>query len=401
VIFHEYTHAVISDLVGPYQSASFKALNEGSADYFSSSFLSDPVMAEYAAQLFNLRTPYLRRTDNQNSWPYYAVGESHADGNIWSGALWDLRGRLGANVTDEIAINAIAMLSPDAEFFHAAEAAVAAAEEIYGQYAAEIAAEVMQTRGLLSRAARIASQAQWLESGSAAQGSIDAAPDGYVLLGDRQYRIDVPNRATRLKVRVEASSNARFYLRYRVPVTVEEGTIRAEQQSEISTNPSGYLSLENTPELQAGTYYIAVVNTEGRPLEYTVHVEVEDGDPSAAPAITFLEDGVSANGSAPSGPFLASRQFAIRVPEEGYASLAVTLEGDEDVDLYVKLGGIVYINGTGYPQADLVSNSESSREDLAITGAGGGPLPAGVYVLGVYNYSSNTTRFQLRARLQK
>ena len=87
VIFHEYTHAVINELVGADQSATFEAINEGTADYFSSSFLDDAVMAEYAAKIFRSRTSFLRRTDNRNRWPDNVVGECHADGNIWSGAL--------------------------------------------------------------------------------------------------------------------------------------------------------------------------------------------------------------------------------------------------------------------------------------------------------------------------
>jgi hypothetical protein len=66
---------VINELVGPDQSPIFKALNEGSADYFSSSFLDDPVMAEYAAKIFNSRNTFLHRTDNNNRWPYNVVGE--------------------------------------------------------------------------------------------------------------------------------------------------------------------------------------------------------------------------------------------------------------------------------------------------------------------------------------
>jgi hypothetical protein len=125
-----------------------------------------------------------------------------------------------------------------------------------------------------------------------------------------------------------------------------------------------------------------------------------DGDPAAGPAYTVLEDGAVASGSIPSGPFLASRQFAIQVPE-GLKAVSVTLEGDEDVDLYVRVGGPVYIAGTGYPQADVVSNSADSREVLTITAAGGGPPPPGVYFIGVYNYSSETTTFKVRARLER
>ena len=400
VIFHEYAHAVINELVGPRQSTGFKALNEGTADYFANSFLDDPVMAEYAAKIFSLRTPFLRRSDNEHSWPYSTVGEVHADGNIWSGALWDVRRMLGASAADEIAINAIAMLSPDSEFFDAATAAILAAEEIYGEDAAETVATIMEDRGIFTRAAETASDARWMETGATAGGSIPAARPGYLLVGEQQYRIEVPHRATKLLVRVNAEAAVRFYIRYRVPVTVEDGRIRAEQMSDIQSDPAGYLSLENTPELQAGIYYVAVVNASTIPVSYAVQIEVEGGETAAPPALTFLSDGESASGSAPSGPFLASRQFAIQVPE-GVSALAVTLEGDKDVDLYVRVGRLVAINGTGYPEADLVSNSAESREDLRITAASGGLLPAGVYVVAVYNYSPATTRFHLRARLER
>ena len=42
------------------------------------------------------------------------------------------------------------------------------------------------------------------------------------------------------------------------------------------------------------------------------------------------------------------------------------LEGDQDVDLYVRLNKPVRINGTGFPEADVVSESEYSREDIRL-----------------------------------
>ena len=399
VIYHEYAHAVINELVGPDQSAVFSALNEGSADYFSSSFLDDPVMAEYAAKIFNSRNSFLRRTDNNNRWPYNVVGESHADGNIWSGALWDVRARLGADVTDEIALNAIAMLHPDSEFFEAGSAAIMAAEELYGEHAAEIVADVMQSRGIYTSASRTASRSISLESGQTREGGVSAAAPGQLLVGAQQYRIDVPNRATRLLVRAQANTDIRFYLRYRVPITVEDGYILAEQVSSTGTSVDGYLSLNNRPELQAGTYYIAVVNTAQMPAEYKVEVVVDGGDYTAPPAVTLLESGATSDGSVPSGPFLASRQFAVQVPE-GTGALEITLEGDADVDLYLRLGKPVRINGSGFPEADLVSESPLSREDLRVVGKEGGMLPAGTYFLGVYNYSSQTATFTVRTRLE-
>ena len=400
IIFHEYGHAVVNEFVGPDQSDVFGALNEGTADYFSSSFLNDPVMAEYGAKIFRLRLPYLRRTDNENAWPYNTVGEVHADGNIWSGALWDVRRALGAAVADEIALNTIAFLSPDSEFFDAADTAVFVAEELFGMNAGNTVASIMEERGIYSEAAETASLAKYLKPDASASGSISAARAGYVMVGGQQYRINVPHRATKLIVRLNATGDARFYIRHRVPVTVEGGKIQAEQLSDTGRNPSGYLSLDNTPELQAGMYYIAVVNASQSRIEYEVSVDVENYEPAARPAVVTLRDGVGVRGSMPSGPFLGSRQFAIEVPE-GTIALNVTLEGDEDVDLYVRQNNFVGMNNMGFPEADIVSDSESNREDVRITGQGGRPIPPGVYVLGTYNYSSSTTKFRITARLEQ
>ena len=399
VIFHEYAHAVVSELVGPYQSSTFKALNEGSADYFSSSFLEDPILGEYAAKIFKTRSSFVRRTDNRNRWPHTVVGEVHADGNIWSGALWDIREQLGGDITDEIAINAIAMLSPDAEFYDAAEAAIIAADELYGSAAAEIVAIAMERRGLFTDAAETAARVKTLESGESRSGSIPAAGEGRLMVAAQQYRVNVPNQATKLIVKVEADANVRFYIRYRVPITIEDGYIVAEQVSDTARAVSGFLSIRNRPELQAGTYYVVVVNADGTPANYTVKAEIEGGEPGPTPTLTLLENGATEDGSVPSGPFLSSRQFVVQVPE-GASALSVSLSGDQDVDLYLRIGKPVRVTGTGYPEGDLVSETESSREDMRITANDGGTLPAGLYFFAVYNYSGETARYTIGARLE-
>ena len=107
VIFHEYTHAIVEYATGGGQSARFQAINEGTADYFSDSFMDDAKEAEYASKIFGLRGPFLRTAENQNRWPSNVVGECHADGNIWSGAFWDVRNMFGADAAERIAIHAV------------------------------------------------------------------------------------------------------------------------------------------------------------------------------------------------------------------------------------------------------------------------------------------------------
>jgi hypothetical protein len=46
----------------------------------------------------------LRRLDASKHYPEDLRGEVHADGEIWSRALWDIRGALGATTADKIVV---------------------------------------------------------------------------------------------------------------------------------------------------------------------------------------------------------------------------------------------------------------------------------------------------------
>ena len=108
-----------------------------------------------------------------------------------------------------------------------------------------------------------------------------------------------------------------------MPITVENGLIVAEQVSQTGTGLSGSLTLSNIPELQAGTYYLAIVNTVQAATTYTIQA-VTEGESTGRPLLTLLENGSFAGGSAPAGPFLASRQFAVDIPTWAWARFAWT-----------------------------------------------------------------------------
>jgi hypothetical protein len=94
LIYHEYTHAVISfgiqgfffDTLG--LSSSGGGLNEGTADIFSSLFLDDPELAEFAG------FGQFRTIENVLRYPNDLEGEVHGDGEIWGGAFWEIKDRL-------------------------------------------------------------------------------------------------------------------------------------------------------------------------------------------------------------------------------------------------------------------------------------------------------------------
>ncbi|MCU0661878.1 MAG: hypothetical protein MUC50_06075 [Myxococcota bacterium] len=102
VVSHEFAHAVSSkafsvgmgDLDSLGINLSSNAVEEGSADYFSSTFQGDPNVGEYVG--------VDRVLENANSCPNDLIGEGHHDGQIVSGAIWNIRSVIGATKADNL-----------------------------------------------------------------------------------------------------------------------------------------------------------------------------------------------------------------------------------------------------------------------------------------------------------
>ncbi|MBN2693987.1 hypothetical protein JXR93_04920 [bacterium] len=110
VIYHEYTHGVVdktSSLVG-YNfdkyglSAEPGAMNEGYADYFSSTIANDSIVGNHAG--------VSRDLDNDLKCSEAVKGESHYDSRYFSGSLWKIRESLGSEIADRIIFKAMASL---------------------------------------------------------------------------------------------------------------------------------------------------------------------------------------------------------------------------------------------------------------------------------------------------
>ncbi len=116
VIYHEYTH-LVSGYIGLGGGGYQSAMHEGYSDYHAASFTSDPQIGEWVTrctdtgdlrEILNSKTYF--NDDNYNDVEYaWCAADSrylnskysaHANGMIWSGALWDLRAALGSSITD-------------------------------------------------------------------------------------------------------------------------------------------------------------------------------------------------------------------------------------------------------------------------------------------------------------
>jgi Zn-dependent metalloprotease len=157
IIVHEYGHSV-QDNQGLGFGGDSGALGEGFGDFLASAVadstsgqVSDPFcVGDWDATSYDNRNPpCLRRVDEGKHFPESLVDQIHADGEIWSATLFDLRAELGADVTDTLAIEANFSLGGSPTFERAAEALVAADEDLFAGEHADVVRRVVTDRGLL------------------------------------------------------------------------------------------------------------------------------------------------------------------------------------------------------------------------------------------------------------
>lgn len=158
VIVHEYGHAVQNDQVSGFgtnlQSGS---IGEGFSDYLAvavSSWVSEvpsktneACVADWDAVSYNPGPVHcLRRIDTNLVWPQNKQSEVHADGRIWSSALYDIHQDLGPFLAGRIIIGAQFDFARGTSFAAAAQATVSYARD-YG--VAQQVREAFAAHGLI------------------------------------------------------------------------------------------------------------------------------------------------------------------------------------------------------------------------------------------------------------
>lgn len=164
VIVHETGHAVHDAQVDGFGSSlEAGSIGEAFGDYFAVTVgdwvakqYGVPVTADLAcvmdwdATSYTSTVPHcLRRLDAGKHYPEDVVGEVHADGEIWSQALYQIRTALGPAVADRIVIDAQFGFAPDTSFAAAARQTVATARSLYGASRASVAQKAFEDRGIL------------------------------------------------------------------------------------------------------------------------------------------------------------------------------------------------------------------------------------------------------------
>jgi hypothetical protein len=156
VILHEYGHAIHFSQNFSFASVEAGAISEGFGDYWAVTVgqvlaptPDAPCVADWDSVSYDPTAPHcLRRVDENLHYPEDLVGRVHADGRIWSRALWDIRNALG-NVRADTVILEGQFNFPGTTMPDLARSTVAAAQQIYGNATANAVRAAFQSRGIL------------------------------------------------------------------------------------------------------------------------------------------------------------------------------------------------------------------------------------------------------------
>jgi Zn-dependent metalloprotease len=160
VVWHEYGHAVQDDQVPGFGSGSDAgAIGEGFGDYLAGTMsqgsAADTATTPWACVMdwdstsYTSTTPHcIRRLDTTKT-VANRTGEVHADGEIWSHALWDVNKAFGRDKATRIILEAQFSYAPSTTWAAAAQKTVDAATALYGSTDGATVRAAFQARGIL------------------------------------------------------------------------------------------------------------------------------------------------------------------------------------------------------------------------------------------------------------
>ena len=129
------------------------SLSEGFGDYLAGTLTEGACIADWDATSYG--PPCLRSCDNDKIYPDNYVGGFfgflfvHENGMIWSGACWDLRDALGADLAAQHVIGGLFFQPTNATFEEAALAQIVVTNRYFGGAYEEIIRSVHEARGIL------------------------------------------------------------------------------------------------------------------------------------------------------------------------------------------------------------------------------------------------------------
>jgi hypothetical protein len=240
-----------------------------------------------------------------------------------------------------------------------------------------------------------------LTSGQTRTITIDPVPSGTLLTGSAAYRIEVPQGATRLEIRLATDTpnvDVDLYARFGAESVVENRAVVADFRSE-GTAGSELITITSTssPALRAGTYFIHLgVFTANTRITTRLTATVTGGTttppPSTAVALTSGQTRTVTIDPVTGGTLLrGASAYRIDVPQ-GSTRLEIRLQTDTpnvDVDLFARFNAEALVENQRIT-ADHRSEGPAGDEVITITAASTPALRAGTYFINLAVFTTNT-----------
>ncbi|MCH2186738.1 M36 family metallopeptidase, partial [Myxococcota bacterium] len=162
IIVHEFGHAIHFDQNACWSGGETGAMGEGFGDYLAASFFAEvgdsahqsthaACVGEWdAASYSSSDPPCLRRVDRNKIYPGDLSGSVHADGEIWSRSLWDIRESLGGPAADRIILEHHFLVPCNATMNDAANQLIQADLDLNGGANRSVIVEAFCDRGILT-----------------------------------------------------------------------------------------------------------------------------------------------------------------------------------------------------------------------------------------------------------
>lgn len=163
IILHEYGHAIQDDQVPGFgQGNENRSMGEGFGDFLAAAFFADtkpavlrPTVGNWDAVSYSGdEPPCLRRLDSNKKYPRDMTGEEHADGEIWSACLWELRNAIGSQAAIQLAIAHHFLVSRNSTFENAGNALITADQNLNEGRNGEAIRDIFVRRGIFPNSKR-------------------------------------------------------------------------------------------------------------------------------------------------------------------------------------------------------------------------------------------------------
>ena len=294
VIYHEFTHSVVNetanlstnlDELGLNEMPA--ALNEAFADIFSTIFVGDPKLGEYAGN------GSIRNLAGNAKCPDNLAGESHNDGLIWGQANWSIRTQVSDTAAyDQLIYKTLAAMGRHPTIKEAGDLLLKIAQTDYPPIAPIVKAEL--TKRGITECSRIIPMLEGKKLFSRLRGT-DEFGGLNLVPSALQFRIDVPKEALSLKITTEwlltkwAPSSLGLYIKKGEPVKMIN--LKAVGDFLMPNNESSItlkVGDKDRPLEPGKSYYLLPVNVAKHAAPFRMianFTRAEPPKPDAAPVL--------------------------------------------------------------------------------------------------------------------